>query len=134
MRTPVPSPSSWRASHSCLPIVLPTRAGMVPQRWQTWERSWVFPTHAGMGPRHLGTRCLVRRAARHAPPGRLGVLGRAAQVRGQYRAAAQLWKDATRHGDTRAATELVRHMLALDTAFDRTHGSACHDAAHWAAR
>ncbi|MED7930432.1 hypothetical protein SMD20_39840 [Nonomuraea sp. LP-02] len=52
-------------------------------------------------------------AARHALPGDLGALGRAAQARGLYRHAAQLWKNATRHGDARAADDLVRHVRAL---------------------
>ncbi|MGW2161611.1 hypothetical protein [Nonomuraea sp. NPDC001699] len=64
-------------------------------------------------------------AALHALPRDLGALGRAAHARGLSREAAQLWKNATRHGDTRAAAELVEHVRALD--------DVIHDAADWAA-
>ncbi|MFI9836305.1 hypothetical protein ACIHFD_04690 [Nonomuraea sp. NPDC051941] len=52
-------------------------------------------------------------AARHALPGDLASLGRAAQARGLYRHAAQLWKNATQHGDARAAADLVQHIDTL---------------------
>ncbi|GAA4199943.1 hypothetical protein [Microbispora amethystogenes] len=64
-------------------------------------------------------------AALHALPGDLAALGRAAQARGLYREAAQLWKHATRYGDTRAAADLIEHVRALD--------DVIHDAAGWAA-
>ncbi|WP_433725685.1 hypothetical protein ACQP0C_31050 [Nocardia sp. CA-129566] len=56
-------------------------------------------------------------AATHAHPGDLTALGNTAWVRGLYRDATQLWKNATQHGDIDAATQLIRafrYMQARD--------------------
>jgi predicted NACHT family NTPase len=52
-------------------------------------------------------------AAAHAHPGDLAALGDASRARGLYGAAAQFYKNATAHGDARAAALLVRHLHSL---------------------
>ncbi|MEU6587496.1 helix-turn-helix transcriptional regulator [Nocardia sp. NPDC046763] len=51
--------------------------------------------------------------ADHAPTAHLNRLGEAAHARGLYFDAAQLWKNATRHGDARAATSLLTLMAQV---------------------
>ncbi|MEU9397651.1 hypothetical protein AB0D86_47750, partial [Streptomyces sp. NPDC048324] len=64
-------------------------------------------------------------AAAHAHPADLTALGNAAWARGLYRDAAQLHKNATTHGDIRAAQQLVSSLRALHP--------ADHRPAQWAA-
>jgi len=64
-------------------------------------------------------------ATSHADPGDLGALGEASYDRGLYRAAAQLYKHATAHGDTLAASRLVGSLHSLH--------STSHFPARWAA-
>ncbi|MEV6135189.1 ATP-binding protein [Nocardia sp. NPDC051990] len=52
-------------------------------------------------------------ATQYARPDDLSSLGQSARKRGLYRTAAQLWKNATCHGDARALYELLRHFRAL---------------------
>ncbi|GAA4638206.1 hypothetical protein GCM10023196_095020 [Actinoallomurus vinaceus] len=63
-------------------------------------------------------------AAAHANPADLRALGDAAWDRGLYRDSAQLYKNATAHGDPYAACALIDHLHVLD--------SADHRPAHWA--
>ncbi|MFD5123645.1 hypothetical protein ACFWOE_31430, partial [Streptomyces sp. NPDC058385] len=66
-------------------------------------------------------------AAHHAAPADMAELGDAAWERGLYRDAAQLHKQATAHGNARAAASLVRHLHAL---FPTDHAPARWAAAH----